>query len=179
MQNGINRWSEEKGVSEVKPGLWSLAINYNVRCLCEKPYYNHKKGCPNYGRKDGCPPMAPYIDDIADINLPLIVLWNKFFLAAQTALMRDNHPKWSERQCANCLYWQGAARKELRQLVSQYMIGHEGAGLISSFCPEANGLNITKLMEICGVDLEWPPGNYAYQVAIVYHRATPSSIAVD
>jgi len=27
-----------------------------VSNLCTQPYYNHKKGCPNFGVRDDCPP---------------------------------------------------------------------------------------------------------------------------
>lgn len=29
-----------------------------IRGLCLRPYYQHPKGCPNYGKKGDCPPRA-------------------------------------------------------------------------------------------------------------------------
>jgi hypothetical protein len=33
-------------------------------------------------------------------------------------------------------------------------------------CPEALGLNVTATMRMIGIDLEWPPREFTYQVAL-------------
>ena len=33
-------------------------------------------------------------------------------------------------------------------------------------CPEGAGVNITTTMKSIGIDLEWPPKRYAYQVVL-------------
>ncbi len=42
-------------------------IDYSVRRLCVKPYPNHKKGCPNFNKKEGCPPTADFFDKVYDL----------------------------------------------------------------------------------------------------------------
>lgn len=57
---------------KVKP-----VIDYSVRQLCIQPYVNHPKGCPNYNKKDGCPPKVMrfpiHVEEV-------YVIWIKFNL---------------------------------------------------------------------------------------------------
>ena len=55
-------------------------IDYSVRKLCIKPYYNHPKGCPNFNKKEGCPPTAQYFDKTYDLNQPVYAVYNVFDL---------------------------------------------------------------------------------------------------
>lgn len=43
-------------------------IDYKMRALCVKPYYNHKKGCPNFNKKAGCPPGIGFFDKMNDLS---------------------------------------------------------------------------------------------------------------
>ncbi len=72
---------------------------------------------------------------------------------------------WSERQLACCLYWQGTARKALRELL-RWFLHRSGKGLCVIACPEAAGVNITATMKSIGVELEWPPRTVTYQVVL-------------
>jgi hypothetical protein len=54
---------------EVKP-----IISYDLREVCLMPYHNHPKGCPNWNKKEGCPPQAEKIEDIIDIKKPIYVI---------------------------------------------------------------------------------------------------------
>jgi len=36
-----------------------------------------------------------------------------------------------------------------------------------TFSDEANGVNVTATMKKIGIELEWPPREYAYQVAVL------------
>lgn len=47
-----------------------LIIDRSVRHLCYRPYPNHSKGCPNYNKKEGCPPKSPMIDEILNLSKP-------------------------------------------------------------------------------------------------------------
>ena len=87
---------------EARNGLW-----------CTLPYPNHKKGCPNYGKKDYCPPFAPRFEDITIDPYYLVI--ETFNLEKHANRMRERHPKWTERQCRNLLYWQGGVRKRLKE----------------------------------------------------------------
>ena len=78
--------------------------------------------------------------------------------------MRAKHPDWSERQLACCLYWQGTARKQLRELTDKFIEIHPECIIIP--VPEAMGVNVTATMKSIGHELEWPPRTVAYQVAL-------------
>lgn len=144
---------------EVKP-----VIDYGVRGLCRKPYYNHPKGCPNFKKKDYCPPFAPLFDKYFDMSQPIYVIYNIFNFKEHVNKMRDKHPNWSEHQVKCLLYWQGTARKQLKIHIKEFLKKHEN--YIITTCPEAMGVNLTETMKSVGIELEWPPINFTYQIAI-------------
>ena len=137
-------------------------INPLVRELCVRPYANHPKGCPNYGKKASCPPTTPLWDDLCDISLVTRVFWKRFNLAEQRERMKKSHPTWSKRQCECCLYWQQGARKPLKEYIAKWRT----PGFFTTMCPEAMGINVTETMRQIGIELEWPPVTWTYQVAM-------------
>ncbi len=145
---------------QVKP-----VIDNSVRGLCTKPYPNHKKGCPNFKKRSTCPPDVRYLYQIIDKTKPVYVIFNIFDFGAHVAKMRARHPEWSDRQLANCLYWQGTARKQLKDKVKEFL--KDKRGLLPIYCPEACGVNVTATMANIGEHLEWPPVTKTYQVAIL------------
>ena len=66
-------------------------IDYSVRKLCVQPYYNHPKGCPNFNKKDGCPPIAKYFDKVYDTNQPVYAICNIFDLKSHVERMKINN----------------------------------------------------------------------------------------
>jgi len=80
-------------------------IDFCVRGLCTKPYPNHPKGCPNFGKKDDCPPQEKLITEVFNMHKQFWFLWAEFDFAAHRAKMRAAHPEWSDRQVDCCLYW--------------------------------------------------------------------------
>jgi len=155
-------------VREVK-----VVLDPDMRKLCVRPYYNHPKGCPNCGKRPGCPPEAPLLPDVLDLSKPVWAVWASFDLAGHRERMRDKHPKWSKRQLDCCLYWQGALLKELRHEVTNFctmqMPYKISEKLEALYCPEAMGVNVTATMEGAGVTLEWPPLNTVRKIALVGH----------
>lgn len=125
-----------------------------IRNLCTRPYPNHRKGCPNYGRRSTCPPEQALLDEVFNTTHPFWALWVEFDLAAHVAKLRANHQDWSYRQLSCCLYWQGTVRKFLRSEVSKW-VGTRA--LTVTECPEAMGVDVTATMSKIGVTLEWPP----------------------
>ena len=134
-----------------------------VRGLCAKPYPLHPKGCPNFGKKTGCPPKAPRLCDVFYLGLPCFVIVNRFDLGAHVAKMREAHPGWSKRQLECCLYWQGTARRHLEGMIVRFELMHPT--YFVERCPEAMGLNVTETLRRHHVDIEWPPVTVATQVA--------------
>jgi len=139
-------------------------INYSVRNLCLQSYYNHPKGCPNYGKKITCPPIIKYFDMIFDLTKPVFVIYNKFDLGTHIKNMALKHPQWSEYQLRCVLYWQGKARKELKEIIQSFLKTNPNFYICKT--PEAIGVNLTATMKTIGIELEWLPKHYAYQIAL-------------
>jgi predicted metal-binding protein len=139
-------------------------IDHSVRCLCIRPYPGHKKGCPNFNHKNGCPPGAPLFEDVYDLTKPIFAIVNKFNLSEHREKMRAANPSWSPRQLDCCLYWQPKARKQLMIKIKYFLQEHPGYNVTA--CPEAMGVEITKTLAPAGIILEWPPSNFTYQVAL-------------
>jgi len=156
----------------------TLDIDLSVRHLCTKPYHNHPKGCPKYGKSILCPPEAPVITTIFNLQLPVYAIWTSYDLRLHTNRLKAKHPSWTWPQLVCCLYWQGSARRALRQECREFVewrkrrdsIDRSLPAMVVSYCPEANGINVTNTMASLGIKLEWPPVNIAYQVAIAGYR---------
>lgn len=145
-----------------------IVINYDVRKLCYRPYPNHPKGCPNYGKRPMCPPQCPKIDDVLDMSRFIYVVWVSFDFAAHREKMKAKHPEWSQRQIDCCLYWQGGVRKKLRAEIARALSCFEDKTKYAAYdCPEALGVNVTATMKNLDIELEWPPETIVYKVAII------------
>jgi len=143
-----------------------LCVDYSVRSLCQRTYPGHLHGCPNFFQKDTCPPRRPHINHLINLDKHAWVVWNAFNMARHIKRMRKRHPDWSLRQLVCCLYWQGGARKALREEVYLFR-SHFIRPLPIVWIPEATGVNVTETMRRIGIELEWPPLQTAYQVAVV------------
>jgi len=141
-------------------------IQIDVRGLCVLPYEGHPKGCSNFNKRSNCPPIIPTFSKVVDISKPIYVIWNVFDFGSHIQKMKDKHPKWSQRQLECCLYWQGSARKKLKEKIEEFKKIYPDYQI--SICPEGMGINITETMKQLGVELEWPPKNKTYQVALAY-----------
>lgn len=128
-------------VSSDKTGQW-----------CQIPYPNHPKGCPNYGKRDHCPPLAIKLTNILDLSRPLYLVHSEFDLLRHVEKMKARHPHWTDRQLKNVLYWQGTSRKQLKERVkiAQYVTSCN----IVSYCPEGQGINVYATCAKSGLKLE-------------------------
>ena len=140
-------------------------IDSRVRSLCRRPYPGHPLGCPNWNKKDICPPQAPMLGTLIDLDHPVYAIWNEFDLAAQVDRMRERHPEWSWRQLVNCLYWQQTARNSLRAETHRFLRTIIGPWRIVQ-TPEACGVNMTETMQSLGVRLQWPPRTVTLQIVL-------------
>ncbi len=125
-------------------------------------YAGHPHGCPNYGKKPGCPPAAPLLGETLDLTKPVWAVYNVFDLFKHVEKMRARHPAWSERQLRCCLYWQQTARKQLREELIHFAIRSTILDIVIVACPEAQGVNMTETMRLVGIELEWPPEHLTY-----------------
>jgi hypothetical protein len=136
--------------------------------LCRRPYPGHPRGCPNLGKKQGCP-KVPLLGEVLDGEKLLWAAWNCFLFGEHVARLREKHPKWSKRQLECCLYWQGTARKQLEMVLEIALMKFPAPvkDTLVLRCPEAHGVDVTTTMLSLGVKLEWPPVTVAYQVALI------------
>ena len=141
-----------------------IVFSESVQQLCVRPYPGHPYGCPNYGRKRGCPPRQPLIDQVLDFSRPIYVIWIDLNLAEWVKRMARLHPKLrTYAQRVNLRYWQPGLRSNLRQEIRQAV----GRGLIEiAVDPEAHGVNVLALMRLVGVELEWPPKRLVRKVVL-------------
>jgi len=149
--------------------LKNIVIDKSVRGLCRRPYPNHPKGCPNYGKRSTCPPQVKLINEIFDANKGFWIVWVDFDFASHCNNMKTKHPEWTQRQIECCLYWQGTARKMLRGAVDGiwYYLKDQKETWMVNCIPEAMGVNVTETMKLLGVELEWPPKKIVRKVALL------------
>jgi hypothetical protein len=131
--------------------------------LCVRPYPNHPKGCPNFGKKKNCPPCPP-IHQVIDLNQNIYAIYNVFNFGEHVRKMQQKHPNWTRRQLECCLYWQPKARKQLKIILNEFL--HEHKDYFVVVCPEACGVNLTDTMALVGINLEWPPKSKTYQIIL-------------
>ena len=151
-------------VAESLLRVWPV-IDSTVRELCVAPYPLHPKGCPNVGKCDRCPPVAPMFDTTYDLTLPVYAVVNAFDLAKHVARMAERNPKWSDRQLRCVLYWQQTARNQLDTRIKDALSSLPGYA--ATWCPEGGGVNVTETLEMVGIVLEWPPERIARQIALL------------
>ena len=132
--------------------------------LCQKPYGSNRHGCPNYGKRDTCPPRCKPFYDVVNPADPTYVIYTEFNIGMHAYRMSKKHPEWTEKQCYCLLYWQPTARKQLRNEIERFRGLHPAYTVFE--CPEAMGLNVDKLMGWQDIQLEWPPRNLTYRVAV-------------
>lgn len=142
-------------------------IDYTVRALCASPYPGHKKGCPNIGKCDRCPPAAPLFDQHFDMSQPFFAVINEFDLAGHVERMRERNQAWSDAQLRCCLYWQPTARKQLESRILSVLTHPQFRDYSFTGCPEGMGMNVTETLLQAGIELEWPPVQVVRQVAVI------------
>jgi len=143
--------------------IHTIWVDPKFQNLCKQPYYNHPRGCPNYGKKKTCPPKQKMFFDVFDRDFYLI--YTEFDLKSHIKKLKQKHPNWTDRQLKCCLYWQNTARKNLKKEIQRFKTLFPKHSVTT--CPEAMGVNVTDLMkDNAGIKLEWPVETVAYQVAI-------------
>ena len=130
-----------------------IVHNERVPHWCGLPYPGHPKGCPNYytGRPQ-CPPAAPYITKIMDLDREVYLVHSHFDLEHHMNKMKLRHPQWTERQLRNVLYWQPKSKKEMRERAVDFAF-KIGADSIC-YMGEAAGVNLYATCALSGLKLE-------------------------
>lgn len=146
-------------------------IVFDIRAMngewCTLPYPNHKKGCPNFGKKRYCPPFTKPYYELTDV--PYFIVIERFDLKAQVKKMITKHPEWTERQCRNLLYWQKGVVSRLKKKAYDftYSLGEE---FIVLEIPESNGVNVFETCKNIEIALHKNPQEIVRKVMIVGKR---------
>lgn len=131
-------------------------ISTNTAKLCRLPYPDHPKGCPNFGKKQGCPPDTPLWHSL--VESPYWLVYQRFDLDAQEKRMLEKHPNWSKRQARCLLYWQkGVYNSVISEAISYmnflfFLSKGEKHRLISN--PEGAGIDLFETCRMAGIKLE-------------------------
>lgn len=124
-----------------------------VHQLCTQQYPKHKKGCPNFNHKEGCPPHIQHISqqyDLESINILLL----KFPFSYYITLKQQEHPDWSLRALSNQRHWQNHLKGTLNEYWKNIKDKYPGYKLIKN--PEAQGVNVDETLKELNIDLQWP-----------------------
>lgn len=149
-------------------GPVDVVYSRDIQGLCTRPYHNHKNGCPNFGKRKGkfsdfpaCPPHAPYFPD--EYETKVLVAVYEILFCEYMALMKLKHPDWTDCQLRNPLYWQGYFRTRFKSWVKANV---PDDGYCAIFVPEALGVNVTETCSKLGIQLEWPPVDSVFMIAL-------------
>ena len=141
-----------------------LVLDARARDWCKMHYYNHPGGCPNYGKRNTCPPQAPMFQDFLATCKPMLLVVVGFKLGEHIEIMREHHPDWTKYQLRCVLYWQNTPRKWLRNEIKNALQVYPE--MIATECPEAMGVNVIETAKRWYPDIKWTPTDIAYKVAI-------------
>jgi predicted metal-binding protein len=147
----------------IKIDVHDLEISREYQCMCLKRSNSFRNGCPNYGRKAGCPPRKLFNEDY-DLNKPVYLIATDFDLTQQTGRIRKMHPDWTEKAVYNPRYWQATARKVHEVEILEFLLINPSYRVERS--PEGAGINVDNLCRNYGINLEWPPRKVARVVSI-------------
>lgn len=121
------------------------------RSMCIRPYHNHPKGCPNFGKKEGCPPNIPMFDQVYDLTKPIYLIINEFNLLEHVENMRKIHPDWSSYQLYNSRYWQGKSISINKKVSYAWL--NEHPNLVLTNWVENMGVDLVKTLKQVDIDL--------------------------
>lgn len=72
-----------------------LNFSESVQNFCKLKYPQHPNGCPNYSKKECCPPNQPLIDKVLDLSKDIYVIYTKFPIGEFAEKMKREHPDWT------------------------------------------------------------------------------------
>ena len=121
------------------------------RSMCIRPYHNHPKGCPNFGKKEGCPPNIPMFDQVYDLTKPIYLIINEFNLLEHVNSIKKIHPDWSSYQLYNSRYWQGKSVSINKKVSYAWLNAHPN--LVLTNWVENMGVDLIKTLRQVNIDL--------------------------
>lgn len=138
------------------------------RCMCIKPYKNHKYGCPNYGKLDTCPPKIPSMYDQIFYTDDVYAVITKFNLYEYYNKRRKNRPDLPEGQIRNLRCWQPITIKENDIAVSEFYHKYTNKNdYVSTRLLECMGVDVINTLKKVGVIISFPIEEYVYRVSFL------------
>jgi hypothetical protein len=151
-----------------------IEINHNCRNYCKAPYRDHPHGCPNFGVHEECPPKVDIVENIFDMGKDLFFVVEEFDLKSHVEKMRLKHPKWSEFQLRNLLYWQGGVRKRLTFKTLRFISTFsDTTNIIYTLLPEAMGVMVINTALKARIPIQKSPTDKIFKIALVGYRKDP------
>jgi predicted metal-binding protein len=148
-----------------------LVFQPNIGLWCSLPYPEHPQGCPNYNKGEFCPPKAPiYTLDSFMKYESIELIYVIFPLKEYVQAMQKEHPLWTNKQLHNVLYWQGNAKKQIKDKIERLKKPDLILGSGSGFnCPsmEAVGINVIKTLQNLKIEIEVKPLNKVILCALI------------
>ena len=132
---------------------------------CTLPYPGHRNGCPNFGKYEDCPPRAPYFLDV--YKSEGFVAFMRFDFGEFLSKKKEIHPDWTERALRNPWHFQGHLDSKLRNFVISELDKPEFKNFQVVTSPEAMAVNIHLTARRAGIELEWPPRNNMFRIALI------------
>lgn len=147
--------------------LKDLEISVKYQHMCLRRGGSFRAGCPNYGKKKGCPPRE-LISDVLDLDKPAYLILTEINLEERVKPIREAHLDWSDKAVYNPRYWQPAARKEHEKTITEFLENYENQYIERN--PEGAGVNVDAVCKKYGIELEWPPRKITRIVSIAGTR---------
>jgi predicted metal-binding protein len=93
----------------------TIILTKETHKWCQRGYKGNEGGCPNYGKKELCPPHSAFLGGFIDLYSQFYLLVCGLDLITYKEIRASRHPQWSERQLEHPYYWQGSIKKILRR----------------------------------------------------------------
>jgi predicted metal-binding protein len=153
--------------------------------FCKRPYPNHPKGCPNYGKGPLCPPHDVFIDPILREFNNFYLFFAKFDFRTYVEIRSYEKPEWSDKQLRCVLYWQSSVKKILKQKIlnvlrtnnyEKYYIASCGSGFNTKnlskyqekiYSMESIGINVLSTLKKNKIEFERNPINTVTLVCLL------------
>jgi hypothetical protein len=132
---------------------------------CRLPYPDHPIGCPNFGNKESCPPLALYFLDL--YKPQVYVAFMQFAFNEYLNKKRERHPDWTERALRNPRHFQSHLDSGLKKFINSQLQNPEFKNWQALHSSEAMGVNIHLTAKNAGIELEWPPQKFMYRIALL------------
>jgi len=152
-----------------------IFITPKTREWCKLPYPGHPQGCPNYGKKDECPPHAPIVSDFIDLTKPHFFAIHAFDLKAFSERMTKDHLTWSNRKSKCSRYWQGHVNSLLKREIEKKI----GKNQIYTLVFEAMSGNIFRTLLSLGIPIRRNPQEIVFKVALIGTPYNTNQLTLD